>query len=153
MVVESCSQDKQDLAAITGALAAIGALDQVRAVIETPRSHELLWAADIVAYWPRRLCLRCTRGNAAIGRLPRVGLVCLRHKRWLGSPSGQPARLSSGAGTRSGPNRTTRPPPPPPPDREQPAAHQDQIRFTYKSVAHPRRGPGWSTAAHLGQRL
>ncbi|MDV3245717.1 hypothetical protein K7Z54_23810 [Mycobacterium avium subsp. hominissuis] len=33
----------------------------------------------------RRLCLRCTQGNLAIGRLPRVGLVCLRHKRWIGS--------------------------------------------------------------------
>ena len=65
--MESCSQDKQDLAAITGALAAIGALDQVRAVIETPRSHELLWAADIVAYWPRRLCLRCTAATRPSG--------------------------------------------------------------------------------------
>jgi hypothetical protein len=33
----------------------------------------------------RRLCLRCTRGNSATGRLPLVGLVCLRHKRWIGS--------------------------------------------------------------------
>lgn len=33
----------------------------------------------------RRLCLQCTQGNPAIGRLPRVGLVCLRHKRWLAS--------------------------------------------------------------------
>jgi hypothetical protein len=33
----------------------------------------------------RRLCLRCTQGNPAIGRLPHVGLVCLRHKRWIGS--------------------------------------------------------------------
>ena len=33
----------------------------------------------------RRLCLRCTQGNPAIGRLPRVGLICLRHKRWIGS--------------------------------------------------------------------
>ena len=39
---------------------------------------------DVVS--DRRLCLRCTRGTLAIGRLPRVGLVCLRHKRWLGSP-------------------------------------------------------------------
>jgi hypothetical protein len=35
----------------------------------------------------RRLCLRCTQGNLAIGRLPHVGLVCLRHKRWIGSSS------------------------------------------------------------------
>jgi hypothetical protein len=33
----------------------------------------------------RRLCLRCTQGNPAIGRLPHVGLICLRHKRWIGS--------------------------------------------------------------------
>jgi hypothetical protein len=33
----------------------------------------------------RRLCLHCTQGNPAIGRLPHVGLVCLRHKRWIGS--------------------------------------------------------------------
>jgi hypothetical protein len=38
---------------------------------------------DVVS--DRRLCLQCTRGNPAIGRLPRVGLVCLRHKRWFGS--------------------------------------------------------------------
>jgi hypothetical protein len=34
----------------------------------------------------RRLCLRCTCGDPAVGRLPHVGLVCLRHKRWLDSP-------------------------------------------------------------------
>jgi hypothetical protein len=33
----------------------------------------------------RHLCQRCTQGNLAIGRLPHVGLVCLRHKRWIGS--------------------------------------------------------------------
>lgn len=40
IVVESCSQDKQDLAAITGALAAIGTIDRVRAAIESPRNHD-----------------------------------------------------------------------------------------------------------------
>lgn len=34
----------------------------------------------------RQLCLRCTQGNRAMGRMPGVGMVCLRHKRWLGSP-------------------------------------------------------------------
>jgi hypothetical protein len=34
----------------------------------------------------RQLCLRCTQGNRAMGRMPRVGMVCLRHKRWLGLP-------------------------------------------------------------------
>ncbi|MBS4729861.1 hypothetical protein MSM1_19965 [Mycobacterium sp. SM1] len=33
----------------------------------------------------RRLCLQCTQGNAAIGRLPHAGLVYLQHKRWIGS--------------------------------------------------------------------
>lgn len=34
----------------------------------------------------RALCLRCTRGEPARGRLVGVGLVCVRHRRWLGSP-------------------------------------------------------------------
>lgn len=34
----------------------------------------------------RTLCLRCCRGQPASGRLPAVGLVCLRHRRWLGQP-------------------------------------------------------------------
>jgi hypothetical protein len=32
----------------------------------------------------RTLCVRCTRGETAVGRLPGVGMVCLRHFRWLG---------------------------------------------------------------------
>lgn len=34
----------------------------------------------------RALCLRCSRGEPARGRLPELGLVCIRHLRWLGSP-------------------------------------------------------------------
>lgn len=34
----------------------------------------------------RSLCLHCAQGHAAVGRLPHVGLVCLRHKRWLELP-------------------------------------------------------------------
>lgn len=34
----------------------------------------------------RTLCLRCTRGDPARGKLIGVGLVCIRHRRWLGSP-------------------------------------------------------------------
>lgn len=34
----------------------------------------------------RTLCLRCTRGESARGKLIGVGLVCIRHRRWLGSP-------------------------------------------------------------------
>jgi hypothetical protein len=34
----------------------------------------------------RALCRRCTRGEPARGRLPELGLVCIRHRRWLGSP-------------------------------------------------------------------
>ncbi|ANN99422.1 Uncharacterised protein [Mycobacteroides abscessus subsp. massiliense] len=34
----------------------------------------------------RPLCLRCTRGEAARGKLTGVGLVCARHRQWLGYP-------------------------------------------------------------------
>jgi hypothetical protein len=34
----------------------------------------------------RALCLRCSRGEPARGRLPELGMVCIRHRRWLGSP-------------------------------------------------------------------
>ncbi|SLH82345.1 Uncharacterised protein [Mycobacteroides abscessus subsp. massiliense] len=34
----------------------------------------------------RTLCLRCTRGEPARGKLAGVGLVCARHRQWLGSP-------------------------------------------------------------------
>ena len=50
IVVESCSQDKQDLAVLVGALAAKSAENRVRVVIDKPTSHELLWAADLVAW-------------------------------------------------------------------------------------------------------
>lgn len=32
----------------------------------------------------RELCLRCCHGHRAVGRRPEIGLVCLRHRRWLG---------------------------------------------------------------------
>ena len=32
----------------------------------------------------RLLCVRCTGGIRASGRLPHVGAVCLRHRRWVG---------------------------------------------------------------------
>ena len=34
----------------------------------------------------RALCRRCSRGEPARGRLPDLGMVCLRHRQWLGSP-------------------------------------------------------------------
>jgi hypothetical protein len=34
----------------------------------------------------RALCLRCSRGEPARGRVPELGMVCIRHRRWLGSP-------------------------------------------------------------------
>lgn len=34
----------------------------------------------------RALCLGCTDGEPARGRIPELGMVCLRHQRWLGSP-------------------------------------------------------------------
>lgn len=33
----------------------------------------------------RRLCLRCTDGAGGTGRLPRIGWVCARHRRWIGA--------------------------------------------------------------------
>ena len=50
ILVESCGQDKQDRATLTGALAGIGALETVRVDIDVPTAHELLWAADLVAW-------------------------------------------------------------------------------------------------------
>jgi hypothetical protein len=34
----------------------------------------------------RTLCFRCTRGESAQGKLTGIGLVCVRHRQWLGSP-------------------------------------------------------------------
>ncbi|WP_457125662.1 hypothetical protein [Mycobacteroides abscessus] len=34
----------------------------------------------------RTLCLRCTTGEPARGKLTGIGLVCARHRQWLGSP-------------------------------------------------------------------
>ena len=34
----------------------------------------------------RALCRRCSRGEPARGRVPDLGMVCLRHRQWLGSP-------------------------------------------------------------------
>ncbi|MET3812629.1 MULTISPECIES: hypothetical protein [Arthrobacter] len=33
----------------------------------------------------RELCLRCTQGSGGTARLPRIGWVCARHCRWLGT--------------------------------------------------------------------
>lgn len=43
----------------------------------------VLNGADVI---DRTLCLRCTQGSSATGRLPRTGWVCARHRRWLGTP-------------------------------------------------------------------
>ncbi|MDV6296917.1 hypothetical protein [Rhodococcus aetherivorans] len=50
ILVESCAQDKQDLAALTGALAHIGAPTTARARVDRRHPRELLWAADLIAY-------------------------------------------------------------------------------------------------------
>lgn len=34
----------------------------------------------------RPLCLRCSNGTGGYGRLPGIGWVCARHRRWLGNP-------------------------------------------------------------------
>lgn len=56
----------------------LGGLD--RSAFTTPSEIDGNWVSD------RRLCLACTRGEAAWGRLPRAGMICLRHRRWLGDP-------------------------------------------------------------------
>lgn len=43
----------------------------------------VLNGADVI---DRTLCLRCTQGSSATGRLPRTGWVCAKHRRWLGTP-------------------------------------------------------------------
>jgi hypothetical protein len=50
ILVESCAQDRQDRAALTDVLAARGVLDRIRVDVDTPTSHELLWAADLIAW-------------------------------------------------------------------------------------------------------
>lgn len=75
----------------------------------TPLPHHRRWSDERAAVWrelgglnprvfttptaingeaitDRSLCLRCSQGHKAMGRLPHVGLVCVRHKRWLGFP-------------------------------------------------------------------
>ncbi|QQG97323.1 hypothetical protein HBE99_11160 [Mycobacteroides chelonae] len=34
----------------------------------------------------RWICRGCARGEPAMGRTPHIGLVCLRHRRWIGEP-------------------------------------------------------------------
>lgn len=41
----------------------------------------------------RLLCHVCTAGQPARGRLPQVGLVCLKHRRWIGSRDQPQVRL------------------------------------------------------------
>lgn len=50
IVVDSCAQDAQDQRVIAGALAEIGALSRIRFDIVAPSTHEMLWAADLVAW-------------------------------------------------------------------------------------------------------
>ncbi|WP_416063817.1 hypothetical protein [Rhodococcus indonesiensis] len=50
ILVESCAPDTQDLAALTGALPHIGAPTTVRARVDRGHAHEVLWAADLIAY-------------------------------------------------------------------------------------------------------
>ncbi|MEE2062044.1 hypothetical protein [Rhodococcus artemisiae] len=50
ILVESCAQDTQDLAALTGALAHIGAPTTVRARVDRRHAHELRWDGDLIAY-------------------------------------------------------------------------------------------------------
>jgi hypothetical protein len=45
---------------------------------DTPKS------LDDMVIRERNLCLHCTGGESVVGRLPGIGMVCLRHFRWLG---------------------------------------------------------------------
>ncbi|UOT08475.1 hypothetical protein MPY17_40160 (plasmid) [Rhodococcus opacus] len=50
ILVESCSQDRQDFQILTDSLKRVGALQQVRVAIDVPTSNEMLWAADLVVW-------------------------------------------------------------------------------------------------------
>ncbi|EUA45887.1 hypothetical protein [Mycobacteroides abscessus] len=43
-------------------------------------------AVDGEAVLERELCTGCTRGEKAYGRRLDIGMICLRHRRWLGTP-------------------------------------------------------------------
>lgn len=47
----------------------------------TPATVSDEWVTD------RLLCVQCCGGHRAVGRLPHVGQVCVRHRRWLGDPA------------------------------------------------------------------
>ena len=64
ILVESCAQDRQDLAARTGALAHIGAPTTVRARVDRPHTRELRGGRG-----PDRVCLHRGRAAAARDRL------------------------------------------------------------------------------------
>ena len=50
ILVESCSQDREDHSAVVGALVKAGMQDKVRVEVDSPHSNEMLWAADVVAW-------------------------------------------------------------------------------------------------------
>ncbi len=50
IVVESCSQDRQDLRVIGEGVARAGAMGRVRFDVVPGASEQMLWAADIVAW-------------------------------------------------------------------------------------------------------
>lgn len=56
----------------------LGALHESAFTTPTVIADE--WVTD------RVLCIQCTGGHVAVGRLPRVGNVCVKHRRWLGQP-------------------------------------------------------------------
>jgi len=60
---------------------ALGGLHPAAFTEPTHRSGE--WVTD------RALCLRCCAGHRCHGLLAGVGWVCLRHRRWLGTPQQQ----------------------------------------------------------------
>lgn len=56
----------------------LGRLDQM--AFEEPSE---VWGEYVTE---RRMCNLCAGGENVTARLPRIGLVCARHRRWLGTP-------------------------------------------------------------------
>ncbi|GAB91454.1 hypothetical protein GORHZ_135_00030 [Gordonia rhizosphera NBRC 16068] len=92
ILIESCSQDREDHTAVVGVLAQAGIHDRIQVVIDTPRSHELLWAADILAWavGPRAPAQtrgrRCHRGDRGLVDSAKTG----RPRKTCGLPASLP---------------------------------------------------------------
>ncbi|QIX53532.1 hypothetical protein [Rhodococcus sp. DMU1] len=79
----------QDLAALTGDLAPVGALETVRAMVDRPHAHELLRAADLIAYaYTAGGQLRCAIDSLVIvHRVPKRSAKAGRPRKTCGLPA------------------------------------------------------------------